>query len=318
MSADDKKTLFDLLQNEANDFIEVALPDKPLSCPSCGCVEWVLKNGKRNGVQRYLSKKCNKSFMANTNTILERTHKPLETCKKFLECMVHAMSVLKTAEVCEINKNTAFIWRHKVLDALFQLSNKTELNGIVEADETFFVVSYKGQKKHLPREAKKRATPAKKRGLSAEQVCVPCGLDRTGKVISKIDNFEKINHSGLAHVFGGRIKKNSVLYTDKASAYRKFSSDNYLQLIQLKGGKYKLDIYNINHINAYHSGLKTFIRPFKGISTKYLNNYLTWNIYTSQKGTIKEKTQTMLTGISQANIVVRFNEIGNRPSVPIV
>lgn len=307
-----------MLQNEANDFIEVTLSDKPLSCPICGCVEHVVKNGKRNGFQRYLCKKCNKSFMANTNTILERTHKSLETWKKFIECMVYGMSVLKTAEMCEINKNTAFVWRHKVLDALSQLSNKTKLNGIVEADETFFVISYKGQKKHLPREAKKRATPAKKRGLSDEQVCVPCGLDRTGKVISKIGNLGKINHSGLAHVFGGRIKKNSVLCTDKASAYRKFSSDNKLQLIQLKGGKDKLYIYHINHINAYHSGLKTFIRPFKGISTKYLNNYLTWNIYSAQKSTLKEKTHSMLTGINQANIVVRFNEIGNRPSLPIL
>ena len=123
LSADDKKHYLILLKYETNDFIEVTLPDKPLSCPICGCVEHVVKNGKRNGAQRYLCKQCNKSFMANTNTILERTHKPLETWNKFIECMVHGMSVLKTAGVCNINKNTACVWRHKVLDALFQLSN---------------------------------------------------------------------------------------------------------------------------------------------------------------------------------------------------
>lgn len=305
-----------MLQSEANDFNLVA-PTRPICCPVCGRVERVVKNGHRGETQRYLCKDCRKSFVANTNSILARTHKPLATWQKFLECMTHGMSVVKSAEVCGINKNTAFVWRHKILDALSTIASSATLDGIVEADETFFVISYKGQKKDLPREAKKRAMPAAKRGLSDEQVCVPCGLDRTGHTISKIGNLGRVNQVGLYRVFNGRIKKNSVLCTDKASAYRKFSKDNELRLIQLKGGKQKLDIYHINHINAYHSNLKTFIRPFRGVSTKYLDNYLTWNIFTSKHGTTKEKTQSMLTGICQANIVVRFNEIGNRPSVPV-
>lgn len=316
LSSDDKKALFDLLQTEVRDSAISEIPEKAICCPICGMVEHVVKNGKRNGLQRFMCKKCKKSFMGNTNTILERTHKSLETWKKFIECMTLGMPLIKTAEICQINKNTAFAWRHKILDALSCASVGTHLSGIVEADETFFVLSYKGQKKDLPRKAKKRATPAKKRGLSNEQVCVPCGLDREGNAISKIGNLGKVNINGLSRVFSGKIKKNSVLCTDKASAYRKFSESQELQLVQLKGGKEKLGIYHINHINAYHSGLKTFLRHFNGVSTKYLDNYLTWNIWNSKKATIKEKTQSMLHGISQANIVVRFNEIGNRPNFP--
>lgn len=315
LSQEDRLILLDLLQNEANDFISGELPEKAICCPICE-VENVVKNGKRNGGQRYLCKRCRKSFMANTNIILERTHKPLETWKKFLDCMVHGMSLPKSAEICQIHRNTAFVWRHKILDALSHNQETTRLNGIVEADETFFVLSYKGQKRNMPRQAKKRATPASKRGLSNEQVCVPCGLDRNGNAISKIGNLGKVNGIGLNRVFGGKIEKKSVLCTDKVSAYRKFSTDNELHLVQLNGGKEKLDIYHINHINAYHSGLKTFLRPFRSVSTKYLDNYLTWNILTSRKSTSKEKTQSMLAGISQANIVVRFNEIGNR-GIPV-
>jgi hypothetical protein len=29
-------------------------------------------------------------------------------------------------------------------------------------------------------------------------------------------------------------------------------------------------------VNAYHSRLKRWIRPFNGVSTKYLPNYLVW------------------------------------------
>ena len=318
LSSDDKKILFELLQDEDTDDFNVdSLFSNGITCPICGDVERIVKNGKRSGSQRYLCKNCDKSFMANTASILERTHKSIFVWKKFLECMVHGMSILKTAEVCEINKNTAFAWRHKVLDALSQILNETSLEGIVEADETFFILSYKGQKSGLPRKPKKRGESASKRGISREQVCVPCAIDRKGKVISKISNLGRIQTQGLHRVFDGKIKNKSILCTDKASAYVRFSADNDLKLAQLKGGKEKLDIYHLNHVNAYHSELKRFLKTFKGVSTKYLNNYLTWNIFASKKGTIKENVNGMLEGICQVNFVEHFVDISKRPTLPV-
>lgn len=318
LSENDKKILFELLQNEdTNDFNVDSLFSKGISCPICGDVEHIVKNGKRSGTQRYICKHCRKSFVGNTNSILERTHKSIFVWKKFLECMVNGMSILKTAEICEINKNTAFAWRHKVLDALSQILNETSLEGIVEADETFFILSYKGQKSGLPRKPKKRGERASKRGISREQVCVPCAIDRKGKIVSKISNLGRIQTQGLHCVFDGKIKNKSILCTDKASAYVRFSSDNDLKLIQLKGGKEKLDVYHLNHVNAYHSELKRFMKSFKGVSTKYLNNYLTWNIFASKRGTIKEKINGMLEGIRQANFVEHFVDISKRPTLPV-
>lgn len=41
-----------------------------LACPHCGCIGHVSRNGhRRNGKQRYICKDCNKSFVANTNSI---------------------------------------------------------------------------------------------------------------------------------------------------------------------------------------------------------------------------------------------------------
>lgn len=318
LSENDKKILFELLQEEESEDISVdSLFSNGISCPICGDVEKIVKNGKRSGTQRYICKHCKKSFVANTNSILERTHKPLSVWKKFLECMVNGMSILKTAEVCEINKNTAFAWRHKVLDALSQILKETSLEGIVEADETFFILSYKGQKSGLPRKPKKRGESASKRGISREQVCIPCAIDRKGKIVSKISNLGRIQTQSLHRVFDGKIKNKSILCTDKASAYVKFSADNDLKLIQLKGGKEKLDVYHLNHVNAYHSELKRFMKSFKGVSTKYLNNYLTWNIFASKKGTIKEKINGMLEGIRQANFVEHFVDISKRPTLPV-
>ena len=52
--------------------------------------------------------------------------------------MMSGLYVRKSAQICEINKDTAFIWRHKILDALQNMASDVKLDGIVEADETFF------------------------------------------------------------------------------------------------------------------------------------------------------------------------------------
>ncbi|MEG1829747.1 hypothetical protein [Niameybacter sp.] len=58
--------------------------------------------------------------------------------------------------------------------------------------------------------------------------------------------------------------------------YIQFAKNMGVHLIQIEHGKTKQDIYHIQHINAYHSTLKNWIRHFKGISTKRLDNYLNW------------------------------------------
>ena len=95
--------------------------------------------------------------------------------------------------------------------------------------------------------------------------------------ISKITNTGRVSTRDLHHIYDGRIKTNSTLVTDKMNSYVRFTNANGIDLVQLKTGKAKKGIYNIQHINSYHSQLKRFMRGFNGVSTKYLNNYLVWN-----------------------------------------
>ena len=139
------------------------------SCPHCKSTK-IVKNGLRNSIQRFICKDCNKSFTVRTNTITEHSQKSFETWSKFIECMMNSFSVRRSAEICGINKDTAFIWRHKVLDALQNMQNSVELNGVVEADETFFALSFKGNHKKsttftMPRKAHKRGKDIHTRDL---------------------------------------------------------------------------------------------------------------------------------------------------------
>ena len=231
-------------------------------CPNCSSVEKIVRFGKtKGGVQRYKCNNCGQTFVASTNSVISKTHYGLDVWEKYIECMLQGLSVRKSAEICGIHRNTAFIWRHKILDALTELIEKdTKLKGIIEADETFFNVSYKGNHSksnfELPRAPKHRGTPATKRGLSREKVCVSCAIDRNGKSFSKIAALGRLNEETLEIVYKGRLKKKSVLCTDSLNAYIAFAQMSDLKLVQLKGGRVKNGIYHIQHINSYHSRLK--------------------------------------------------------------
>ena len=76
------------------------------------------------------------------------------------------------------------------------------------------------------------------------------------------------------------ITPGSTLVTDKASAYIKFAEAYNLDLIALKSDfEYVRGIYHIQHVNAFHSRLKGFLRRFNGIATKYFQSYLNWFVW---------------------------------------
>ncbi len=238
--------------------------------------------------------------------------------------MMNGLSIRKTADICGIHRNTAFIWRHKILDALQNMATKVKLDGIIEADETFFAISYKGNHSKgkdfiMPRKAHKRGHSTHLRGLSKEKVCVPCAVNRNGLSISKITNTGRVSTKGLHHIYDERIEENSTLVTDKMNSYVRFTKANGIDLVQLKTGKSKKGIYNIQHINSYHSQLKKFMRSFNGVSTKYLNNYLTWNnLINYAKETDTEKKNIFLSFVLATLKSVKCRDLPNRLAIPLV
>ena len=295
-----------------------------LLCPVCGCIGHISRNGHRkDGKQRYICKDCGSSFVANTNSITAGTRKKLEIWKKYIGCMIQGLPVRKSAEICGIHRNTAFIWRHKILDALQNASKHEKLEGIVEADETFFPISYKGNYKKssfvIPRASRKRGKSIHKRGLSRELVCVPCAIDRSGHTVSKIATLGRVKTKDLHLLYDGKICESATLCTDKMNSYVRFANSNKINLVQLKSGKSKKGIYHIQHINSYHSSLKRFVRAFNGVASKYLNNYLLWNSWlTVKKGSIQHKTDSILKAALTARANVKCRSLSSRPVIPLI
>ena len=147
-------------------------------CPICGGTH-VQRNGRRkNGAQKFICKDCGKTFSIRKNTIFNGTRKSLSVWREYMSCMAEGLTIDQSAERCGITHYTSFIWRHKILDALGECSRDTELSGIVEADETFMPLSFKGDrslfsKGEVERQARVRGGENHKRGLSDELVCIP-------------------------------------------------------------------------------------------------------------------------------------------------
>ena len=311
-------------------------------CPNCGCTH-IVRNGHRpDGTQRYLCRDCKSSFISTTESLSYYSTKDIDKWRKYVSCMMLGLSVRKAAQLCDIHRNTAFRWRHKILDSLQGMANGVTLDGIIEADEKFFPVSYKGNHKNskdfvMPRESHHRGndhdkiievqengstrlvSKKNKRGLSEDKVCVPCAINREGLSIAKVAKLGKVSKEALKKTFEDRIEENSTICSDTERAYKSFSTDNNCELVQLKGNQVKKGIYHIQHINSYHSVLEGFLFPFKGVSTKYLNNYLIWNNMVNYGDTdIVQKEKDFFDYVMTSKFTETNAELSNRPALPLL
>ena len=93
--------------------------------------------------------------------------------------MIDGVSIAKAAKRSDVDDETPYRWRHRLLASLAVDKGET-LSGIVELDEMYSLESYKGMRSGMPRAASKRGDKSPKFGLSAEQIPVIVARDRQG------------------------------------------------------------------------------------------------------------------------------------------
>ena len=243
------------------------------SCPHCQSTS-LYRWGINAGIQRYKCKACNKTFNALTNTPLARLrHK--EKWSNFSQDLISGISVYDAAQHCKVANTTSFRWRHRFLSAVSQMKAQ-HLEGIVEADETFFLESHKGDH-HLERPARKRGGKASQRGLSFEQIPVLIVRDREGHTTDAV--LDHANTQEITKVISPLIDKDVLLGSDGNRIYSAFANALHIthKVINASAGEhFKEGAYHIQNVNAYDSRLKNWICHFNGVSTKYLESYLGW------------------------------------------
>ena len=245
-----------------------------LGCPHCDAKD-VRPWGHASGLPRYRCPDCRRTFNALTGTSLARLrHK--DRWPDQAQALMTGESVAAAARRCGVAASTAFRWRHRFLAAP-ALDKPTRLDGIVEADETFILESFKGRRADLPRPARTRGGKPQKPGLSAEQIPVLVARDRAGATIDGV--LPKLDRASVTAVLAGVVTTANQLCCDGGKAIAAFARVGgiaYHVLPKPGGPKPGAPELHINNVNAYHSRLKEWLRPFHGVATKNLPNYLGW------------------------------------------
>ncbi len=256
------------------DLIEAPQEENPC-CPHCDASQ-IHKHGLRNNLQRYKCKCCHRTFNALTKTPFAHLRKK-EYWLSYFNCMIDSATVRETAGKIGINNKTSFRWRHRFSTWMYKDSPKS-LDGIIEADETYYQYSEKGTRQVF-RKPHQRGSDGVSRGLSKDQVPVFTACDRSHHLVAKKAGRGTINSHWIENFLPKFLAKDAVLVTDGLQSYKSLCRKNKIThvIIQNKPGKRSIGSYHIQHINSFHSRLRFWIDGhFHGVATKYLNNYLSW------------------------------------------
>ncbi len=243
-------------------------------CPHCAgrdIVAW----GRANGLARSRCKSCGRTFNALTKTPMAGLRKK-EQWLDHAQAMIEGTRVAKAAERCHVHPTTAFRWRHRFLGSPALDKPKT-LRGIVEADETFILESFKGRRSGLPRPPRKRGGKAKHPGLFFENIPILVARDREGATTDAV--LPNVDRASIAAALDGVVTPANRFVCDGGKAIVAFAHRAKIPVHVVPApGKPSPEApdLHINNVNAYHGRLKEWMRRFHGVATKNLPNYLGW------------------------------------------
>ena len=240
-------------------------------CPHCGTTGAVSR-GKARGLRRYQCKECRKTFNAATGTALSGLHRK-DKWLAFGGCLAEGLTLRASAERCGLAVSTTFRWRHRF--PAEKTPAPCKLTGIVEVDETYVLESLKEQR-NLGRKPRHRSGKARKRGLSDEQVPVSVAAERSGRTVSAV--LPAVTAENLRAIIEQVVDRDIILVSDGHRAYPPCAAAMGIrhEPLNVSGGERVRDAFHIRTVNNRHSRLKAFLRRYRGIATKYLDNYLRW------------------------------------------
>ena len=245
-----------------------------LGCAHCGADE-IVGWGRSHGLPRYRCKACERTFNAATRTGMARLRKK-DRWLDYAQAMIEGVSLAKAAERCGVHPTTAYRWRHRFLTAL-ALDKPQTLQGIVEADETFIVKSFKGRRSGLARQARKRGGKARHPGAFSDNIPVLVARDRAGATTDAV--LPEDTAMCISQALSSAMSPANLLVCDGGRPLRAFArrAKISIRVVPAPGkplpGEPEI---HVNNVNAYHSRLKEWMRRFHGVATSNLPSYLGW------------------------------------------
>ena len=273
------------LYREILDFIqfnEFVLNEVIGICPVCGIKDpRIIKKGFLNEKQRLQCKECGHKFVVTRGKLRYNSQQSNDAWATVILDTLNAISLEDTAATLDRCIPTVFNMRHKFLLLLEQLlcEKETLMEGIVEIDETYVPDCYKGIQRTDGRKARKHGERAEKRGLSDEKLCIFMGTNRTGMEIAQCVNRARPSSQEVLSVFSSTIKDKSMLINDGLFSNYELIKQKHLTSMVVGDHHEFTEVIHLNTVNNMHSGFKDLYRYYRGVSSKYLNRYLSLYVF---------------------------------------
>ena len=249
--------------------------DRIVKCPKCDS-NIIVKNGHKNGTQRYLCNSCLKYFSITTNTILSYSKISYNQLITLLGCLLDNKPNNETALLLKMSGRETYNLRIKIMSVLESLDRDIVLKGLIQMDEMYLRISFKGKKKEkMPRKSHRNGFEDRTSGISKHQVCILFAIDSYDNIIIKVVGNGPLTTKMIEDNFNNKIEKGSIVVTDSKSSYIEFAKKNDLILKQIPADKFTLeDKYNLAEVNELMSEFEIMFQECRGLSTRHLQQYL--------------------------------------------
>ncbi|MDO8365185.1 MAG: IS1595 family transposase [Saprospiraceae bacterium] len=218
-----------------------------VTCTFCGNEKVYELKG---ATKRFKCAKCRKQFSAIKGTIFENSPISLQTwfiAVYILTAHKKGISSVQLATDLGVTQKTAWFMAHRIRFALKTKSFETQLDGVIQADETF--MGGKNKNRHADKKV------PQSQGLSVNDKTPFWGMvDNDGEVRTQV--IPNTQAKTIKPIIQKMVKEGSILVTDEWQAYCQLRK-NYLHIvINHKEGKYVANGFTTNRIEGFWSILK--------------------------------------------------------------
>lgn len=166
--------------------IDYQIKYKSITCIRCGSTN-LKKNGHKCGTQRYKCKDCDKYFSITTKTILGNSRIKYSQLKCIIRGILDIKPIYKIALESGLSKTQVYNFKIRIFSILDNVFKDEKLKEIVQIDEKYFRISFKGTKKsNMPRPSRKSGAENLTPGISKDQICVIVAIDSYDTIIIKV------------------------------------------------------------------------------------------------------------------------------------
>lgn len=226
------------LKNEANMY-----KNHDMTCPKGHPL--VKKGRSKTGTQRYFCKICKKTYSGSLETSAMYSKISQLTWGQFIQITTAMATLRQISTILHINKNTAWLERHKMMKSLSDIQKNVYLSGNIYIDEMYMTFRHMSDKK--------------RRGISNQQYKIFVAVDDNGHSLiipygTGKATQDDVNTIIMPHISTGL----NHIYTDQNNCYCELANAGMtIEMIKadVSDPEYKRKMKPINNFCSFVRGM---------------------------------------------------------------